>query len=143
MTTYPTSPTYKLIEQLRVTEHVFQNTDSSEPVLLLVWNDCGGYVFNEDLQYYWLANMDMVDFFRETEGYDIFGESMISLIEERNVTFIISDEVDPSLFSEYYRSTIHYAISNNTRDYVLANYHPSDNPCLWVRDTNSSFNPLA
>ncbi|MFH1403251.1 MAG: glycosyltransferase family 39 protein [Candidatus Altiarchaeota archaeon] len=131
----PYAPSDILISQVELTEFILRNTSRDEPVPLLVWNNCGGFVFNEDIQYYWSSSMDMEDVFEMDEGYDVFGEHLTRLMGEKKVRYVLSEDVDTSRYDQWYVGHIIYrGTPPETRRYVAENFHQGENPCLWIRN---------
>jgi len=79
----------KLTEQKNLTEYIIKNTSRNEKIMI-VWTDAGGYMFNDDLQYYWYAAEDTPRLFNQIRGYDVFGEHLVRLIQEQQLRYIIA-----------------------------------------------------
>ncbi len=79
-----------LQEQKDLSRFMLKHTQRSEPVFFF-WNVCGGYVFNEDVQYYWSYNLLHGETARAIAGYDVYGDDLIRALEDKKVRFIIAD----------------------------------------------------
>jgi hypothetical protein len=115
----PTAPTGHLLDQREQTEYIIENAGRDEPVLFY-WNNCGGYMFNEDVQYYWMGNEGMDRLIPEVAGSDVFGPQLIRLIEGERVRFLVQGAFP----------------SQEVNDYVRAHYFPARGSCLWIRNSS-------
>jgi|GEM_PF-5798222 len=84
-------PLPERVKQDELAELVLETTDRSQPTLTF-WNPCGGYVFNEDVQYYWTTTLGadhgkVIDLYT---GEDNFGPSLVEKIEAKKVPYIFS-----------------------------------------------------
>lgn len=105
--------------QKRFTERVLAVSARSEP-LGVVWNNCGGYMFNENLQFFWAAD---ARFGRQAErwyGKNPFGEQFISLLEGRKVRFVVGRD------KRFFRG-----LPDKTTRYIKDNFVYDE--CLWIR----------
>ncbi len=99
-------------------------TARDEPVGV-IWDYCGGFVFNQPVQYYWAAEPSIGRAVqRDTRwnptGADPFGQAWIDALEARQVRFIVGRESD--LFT---------GLPTETQRYVSEHYR--NNGCLWKR----------
>lgn len=119
----PLSPEKELPHQKDLLRFIVDNTPRDEPVLF-TWNSCGGFVFNEDVQFYWTTVTGYKKIFEEEEGYDVFGQHLVDLLEEKRVRYGVSGIADFAW------------VSNVTYDYVKSNYHP-EYYCLLARNNDA------
>ena len=110
-----------LQEQKDLARFMIKNTDRTEPVFFF-WNVCGGYVFNEDVQYYWSYNRLHGETARAVTGYDVYGVDFIRALENKKVRFIIADPGETRDL-----------ISASTQQYIAEKYHRV-NKCLLERN---------
>ena len=99
-------------------------TERHEPVGV-IWDYCGGFVFNQPVQYYWAAEPSIGRaVVRDTRwnptGADPFGEAWTTALEAQQVRFIVGRESD--LFR---------GLPAATQAYVREHYR--NNGCLWKR----------
>jgi len=120
----PFEATSKLLEQENTTDYILANTARNEPVAMVLWNDCGGYMFNEDLQYFWHDTEDLSRIFRKIEGHEVFGENYIKALETQRIRFLVVRSLD-----EY----------GGLNGYITRNYRLTQVPCVWARiDSNQT-----
>lgn len=112
-----------LEKQVKLTSYILKKTERDEPVLF-TWNYCGGYVFNEDVQYYWMTSEGYYLLFSEKEGFDLFGSRLTRLMDEKNVGYIISSK-------EYFKS-----YPPEAYNYINRNYNTLMEGCLLERKQN-------
>lgn len=99
-------------------------TARDEPVGV-IWDYCGGFVFNQPVQYYWAAEPSIGRaVVRDTRwnptGADPFGPAWTAALEAQQVRFIVGRESD--LFR---------GLPAETQAYVREHYR--NNGCLWKR----------
>lgn len=111
-------------QQNTLTEYILNNTKRTEPVLFL-WNNYGGYMFNEDVQFFWLENEGFKTLFNRISGYEVFGQNLISKLKEKNVKYLITQ-----------RKHLQAVLSEEAFEFVLKNYNNENefNGRLWVRN---------
>ncbi|QQS34857.1 MAG: glycosyltransferase family 39 protein [Ignavibacteriales bacterium] len=119
----PFKKTTEQKNQNALTRFVIDNTDRSDPVFFL-WNNCGGYMFNEDVQYFWLENEGFKSFYNRIVGYEVFGDRLIEKFEKKNVRYIVSPE-----------KHLKNVLSEKAFTYILNNFSNENefNGCLWIR----------
>jgi hypothetical protein len=105
--------------QRRVTATVLAETATTEPVGL-IWSNCGGYMFNANLQYYWASGSDIGAAVRRYAGVDVNGTPWIERLESGRVRFVIGRH-----------DAIYAGLPQVTRDYLAAHYDYEE--CLWRR----------
>ncbi|MBN1497146.1 MAG: hypothetical protein JXA07_10290 [Spirochaetes bacterium] len=116
-------PAWKQIEQLSLTRYVLEEVPREEKILT-VFTLAGGYMFNEDLQYYWAAMINAEEVFSRIEGREVFGRNLIDLMEKEHLQYIIADEYE---FLQAWPDGFLYS-------YILEHYIPHDQyPALWTR----------
>lgn len=114
----------RLTEQKSLTEFIVRNVNRDEKILI-VWTDAGGYMFNEDVQYFWTASEDSSTLFRRITGREVFGENLIRLIEEEHIRYVISWPWD---FTKSWPDGMVFG-------YVQMNFQQHDRFfALWMRD---------
>ena len=119
--TYFTS-SKEIIQQKEQIDYMLTNTKRSEPILF-IWCKWGGYVFNSDLQFFWFENENFKSYYKKICGYDVYGDSLIKKLREKNVKYIIG-----------YQNKISSILSKNAYDYVMRNYRKCQNyDGLWIR----------
>jgi hypothetical protein len=108
-----------LTAQRHVTATVLAETATTDPVGL-IWSNCGGYMFNANLQYYWASGSDIGAAVRRYTGVDINGTPWIERLETGRVKFVIGR-----------RDAIYADLPQVTRDYLARHYEYED--CFWRR----------
>jgi hypothetical protein len=91
-------------------------TARTEPVGV-IWDICGGFMFNQPLQFYWAAEALVGATAARHSGRDPFAEDFVAALEARKVRFVIgrNDAALPEATQRYLRE--HYRYDN----------------CLWRR----------
>ena len=92
------------------TDYILKKINNEEAVGFF-WNNCGGFVFNRDVQYYWIFDTVFGNTYLSLTGIDQYGSQYVEALQEKKVVYIIAmqDEVK-SLFSQ------------DTQDFILKNY---------------------
>jgi hypothetical protein len=110
-------------QQNKLTQFILDNSERTEPVFFL-WNNCGGYMFNEDVQYYWLENEGFRTLFNRIVRYEVFGDSLINNLQRKNVRYLITPQ-----------KHLKMVLSEDAFNYVLRNFNNENefNGCLWIR----------
>ena len=85
-------------EQRSDVELVLRETERWQPVGFL-WSDCGAYVFNEDVQFYWTRIPDHVasGALSRAAGEDPFGAPYAARLEARQVPIVVARPDDVEL----------------------------------------------
>jgi hypothetical protein len=118
-----TGPVPRQSDQLGLTRYVLEKVPRDEKILT-VFTMAGGYMFNEDLQYYWAAVKNTDKVFAGIEGREVFGRNLIELMEQEQLLYIVADEYE---FLRSWPDGLVY-------DYVKGHYSPHDQyPALWIR----------
>ncbi len=119
----PLKKSVKLISQEKLTTFILQNTNRAEPILF-IWNNCGGFMFNEDIQYYWMENEGFGKYFNKINGYEVFGDSLITNMKTKKVNYIIAGEDE-----------LKNVLSKDALSYIKDNYTANYNgyKCLWKK----------
>jgi len=86
----------------------------------VIWNACGGYIFNRNLQYYWPISPLIGGVILYHSGVDAIGQPLIDLLDQQQTRYIIGR--DGPQFE---------GLPVQTRQYILANYDYDE--CLWTR----------
>lgn len=125
------TPMHNLLEQPELAEERFISTKNNinqilnhtnrQQATVSLWNDCGGYIFNADPQFYWTD----IPYLGNIIGYDPRGENLIALLENQQIPVI----------SAYERQIVE--LPKATRAYILSHYrlmpiNPAEN-CIWAR----------
>jgi hypothetical protein len=82
------TPTRLLTEQLAFTEKFVGLTDRDEAVGV-IWSTCGGYVFNRNIGFYWVAMPGISELLEVITGEHPFGEAFIQQLEQQQVRYVI------------------------------------------------------
>lgn len=103
---------------------LLRTTTRDEPIGV-IWDYCGGFVFNEPVQFYWGADPAVGraaerDVTRNPSGRNPFGEDWVAALEKQQVRFIVGRASD--FFT---------ALPPETQAYVREHYR--NNGCLWKR----------
>lgn len=91
--TTPLQEHHFLACQKQLTTFVVNNSSRNEPVLFL-WNNDGGYMFNEDVQYFWHTPASLGRIHEMIGGPDVLGLKLINVMEEKQVKFIIASDAE-------------------------------------------------
>jgi len=105
--------------QKEFTRRVLQVSDSADRFGVL-WNTCGGYMFRDNAQYYWVFMPDINDIMDRISGENPFGATFVDVLENSNIKFIVG--TDDWIFDR---------LPERSRAYIKANY--SYDECLWTR----------
>lgn len=103
---------------------LLRTTERDEPIGV-IWDYCGGFVFNPPVQYYWAAEPSIgravvLDTHWNPTAVNPFGQPWIDALEAQQVRFIVGRESD--LFR---------GLPAETQAYVRGHYR--NNGCLWKR----------
>ncbi len=110
-----------LTKQKIFTQRILDITERDEPVGI-IWSRCGGYMFNQDVGYYWVALADISEIIRAISGEHPHGQEFIEEMEERQVRHVIGMEF-----------WLTEGMSVEAMDYLRENFDYTD--CLWTRKT--------
>jgi hypothetical protein len=91
----------------------------SEPVGV-IWDDCGGFMFNEPVQFYWAAEPAVGATAARHSGRDPFAEDFVAALERGQVRYVVGRE--DRLFRE---------LPAVTQRYLRERYRYAN--CLWTR----------
>ncbi|MEJ2138466.1 MAG: glycosyltransferase family 39 protein [Gammaproteobacteria bacterium] len=111
-----------LQSQKNFTNWILNNTSRDEPFALM-WNQCGGYMFNPHVGFYWIAMPLHSDIIAKISGEHPFDEAFIAEMDERNVRYVVGKE-----------SWMVEGLSPKALDWLRANFDYTD--CLWERKSN-------
>jgi hypothetical protein len=111
-----------LQSQKNFTNWILNNTSRDEPFALM-WNQCGGYMFNPHVGFYWIAMPLHSDIIAKISGEHPFDEGFIAEMDERNVRYVVGKE-----------SWMVEGLSPKALDWLRANFDYTD--CLWERKSN-------
>jgi hypothetical protein len=111
----------KLTSQKQFTKYFVNMTDRDEPVGM-IWSLCGGYMFNPNVGYYWIALSDVSLIIELMTGEHPHGQSFIDRMESMQVRYVVGNE----LWSTE-------GMSEEAMDYLRENFEHSS--CLWTRKT--------
>jgi len=117
----PESPRHELVFQESFTRFMLATTPREEP-LGVIWDICGGFMFNEPLQFYWGAEAAIGKAAERHAGSDPFGQPFIDALERGQVRFVIGR--DTGLLNQ---------LPAITQSYLRERYRYSN--CLWTRRT--------
>ena len=105
--------------QKEFTESFVKMTSRDEPVGM-IWNQCGGYMFNPNVGYYWIALGDVSEIIEAMEGEHPHGQSFIDEMEAQQIRYVVGNE-----------SWATEGMSKVAMDYLKENFEYSS--CLWTR----------
>ncbi len=112
----------KLFQQKALTNFVLSHSKRTDP-LFYTWTDTGGYIFNADIQYFWMTSLGYDRHFSQLSGYNIFGQTLVNLIEQKKVDYLISD-----------KNELIKVLSKEAYTHIENNFYSHDNyKSLWVR----------
>lgn len=114
----PWRMTQRQIQQRELTEYVLQNTSRDEAIGFF-WNECGGYMFNDDVQYAWLAAEDIPGFYHHVTKRNLYGLDFVHALETKHVRYIVG-----------WRDGFWWGTPPRTRAALQERYEPIG-PCLW------------
>ncbi|MGI9309090.1 MAG: ArnT family glycosyltransferase [Gammaproteobacteria bacterium] len=109
----------KLIAQEQFTERFVELTERDEPAGL-IWSQCGGYMFNEHVGYYWAALSDIDEIVKAMTGEHPHGQGFIDEMEERRVNYVIGMDAWST-----------DGMSDEAMGYLRENFRYTE--CLWTR----------
>jgi hypothetical protein len=115
----PKAPRPALAFQHAFTRTLLRATPRDEPVGV-IWDICGGFMFNEPLQFYWGAEASIGATAARHGGTDPFGQPLIDALERGQVRFVIGRD-----------SVILARLPEPTQRYLRERYHRGE--CLWTR----------
>jgi hypothetical protein len=112
----------KLTRQVEFTDRFVAMTPREEPVGV-IWSQCGGYMFNRNVGYYWAALSDVSEIIEVLTGEHPHGQGFIEEMEAQQVRYVVgmSDWLTEGLTDE-------------AMEYLRANFDYTD--CLWTRKSN-------
>ncbi|MBN2442833.1 MAG: glycosyltransferase family 39 protein [Spirochaetales bacterium] len=129
LTIYPvnnmllTHDEFKFTKQKKFTQYIIDTIDRQQEIQI-IWTDAGGYMFNNDFQYYWMSAADSIAVFKAIEGYDVFGKKLIRKMEEEQLRYFIATE---SEFQYFWPDGYVF-------EYIKNNFYQHDVfPALWIR----------
>ncbi|MFC1768540.1 ArnT family glycosyltransferase [Nanoarchaeota archaeon] len=120
----PLEPKETLTFQKEFTTFVLKDLERSDKILFS-WSNCGGYMFNEDVQYYWVTSAPRIvpayyfPIYR-IEGEDVFGIDLVEKMRNENVKYVI-------IYDKYVDR-----LNPDFKKYFINNYK-KDLPCLWKK----------
>ncbi len=117
-------PSEEQKQQNNLTQFILDKSERTEPVLFL-WNNYGGYMFNEDVQFFWLENEGFKPLFNKISGYDVFGNNLIEILKKKNVRFLVTQQ-----------KHLKAVLSPGAFEFILQNYNNENefNGRLWIRN---------
>lgn len=108
-----------LAEQIAFTEKIVGRLDRDEPVGV-VWSTCGGYVFNRNVGFYWVAMPGVSNLIEVIAGEHPFGDAFIRQLEQQQVQYVIGRQ-----------DWMTEGLTAAALDYLNNNF--SYTHCLWTR----------
>ncbi len=115
----PTQERPELQFQKSFTRMMLQSVPRTEPIAV-IWDICGGFMFNEPLQYYWGAESAIGLTAERHSGINPFGEPFTAALEQRRVRFVVGR--DDFLLRN---------LPEATQRFLHEKYRYSN--CLWTR----------
>ena len=112
----------RLTRQIEFTDRFVAMTERDEPVGV-IWSQCGGYMVNQNVGYYWAALSDVSEIIAVLTGEHPHGQGFIDEMEARQVRYVVG-------MSDWLTE----GLSNEAMDYLQANFEYTD--CLWTRVSN-------
>jgi len=113
-------------DQRALTNYILEATPRSEPIQFF-WNGCGGYMFNEDTQFYWTNVGNFQRIFNKNEQYEVFGSHLIDTLEREHVRYVVASENNIDDLP---------ALPLTLRAYLYQNFQPTQFGCLLQRKNN-------
>jgi hypothetical protein len=116
----PFSEQAALKAQKSLTKYIVGQTQASDSIGIL-WNECAGYMFNDNVQFYWIIGLTWGDKFERILGENPFDEPFVTALQQNQTRFIIGadgDNLD--------------GLPPQSRAYVIENFSYKD--CLWTRN---------
>jgi hypothetical protein len=111
-----------LTKQKQFTKFIVETTERNEPIAL-TWSNCGGYMFNRHVGFYWVAMPVHSDIIEMISGEHPFRQPFIDAMEDQQVRYLIGAE-----------NWMTEGLSDIALSYIRANFDYS--PCLWTRREN-------
>jgi hypothetical protein len=108
-----------LTQQKEFTRKIVTMTEREEPIAS-TWSNCGGYMFNRNVSFYWVAMPVHSEIIEAISGEHPFEQSFIDTMEDQQVRYLIGIE-----------NWMTEGLSDNAKNYLRANFDYS--PCLWTR----------
>ncbi len=115
----PLSESDALRFQKYFTASLVNGTERSEPIGV-IWDICGGFMFNEPVQRYWAADPTVGAVVERYTGANPFGPDFIRELERRPVRFVTGRD-----------GLMLKGLPQVTQKYLRDNYYYSN--CLWTR----------
>lgn len=115
----PLAPTNWLTAQIAFTDKMVSLTERDEPVGV-IWSTCGGYIFNRNVGYYWVAIPGATNIIEIISGEHPYGPAFIEQMEARQVRYVIGR-----------KNWMTGGLTAEVLDY-LDNYFTYED-CLWTR----------
>jgi len=109
----------EMLTNQKATSAFVRMTSRDEPVGIL-WNQCGGYMFNPHVGFYWVAMPYISEVIEAIDGEHPFDQAYIDRLETENVRYVIGME-----------EWMVEGLSDKALAYLRANFDYS--PCLWTR----------
>jgi hypothetical protein len=106
--------------QKSLTRYIVGQTEPSDSIGAL-WNECAGYMFNDNLQYYWIIGPGWGDGLERVYGENPFGEPFVTALQKSQTRFIIGADGENL-----------EGLPMKSRAYVTENFSYKD--CLWTRN---------
>ena len=91
ISTTPFSQSELLSTQKWFTNKILNTTERDEPIAV-IWNNCGGYMFNPSVGYYWVAMPAHSEIIEVISGEHPFREGFIAEMEQRQIRYVIGNE---------------------------------------------------
>jgi len=108
-----------LTQQKECTKLIVETTERDEPIAS-TWSNCGGYMFNKNVSYYWVAMPIHSQIIEVISGEHPFEQPFIDTMEDQQVRYLIGVE-----------NWMTEGLSDTALNYLRANFEYS--PCLWTR----------
>jgi len=108
-----------LTQQKKFTQLIVETTERDEPIAS-TWSNCGGYMFNKNVSYYWVAMPIHSQIIEVISGEHPFEQPFIDTMEDQQVRYLIGRE-----------NWMTEGLSDTALNYLRANFEYS--PCLWTR----------
>ncbi len=115
----PRAERSELAFQKSFTKLMLRTTARTEP-LGVVWDICGGFMFNEPLQLYWGAESAIGQAAERHGGINPFGAPLVAALERNQVRYVIGRD-----------DRLVLALPESTTAYLREHYRYSY--CLWTR----------
>jgi hypothetical protein len=115
----PFSESRLLTQQKQMTASFVAMTQRDEQVALL-WNQCGGYMFNPHVGFYWVAMPYISEVIETISGQHPFDQPFIDYMEANQVRYVFGTE-----------NWMTEGLSDKSMSYLQTNFTYSE--CLWTR----------